>query len=598
MASRPLDISNSPLSAEQAEQLNRLLQSLQGDQMTWLSGYLAGLSAGSRDAANTTPAQPEPAARPALTILYGSQTGNSEELAQKAAERARNRGFAVRMADMGEFRKPDLKQAGNLMVVVSTHGDGEPPDNALDLCELVNSRKAPPLNGNRFAVLALGDSSYANFCQTGRDFDARLEALGGERIVARLDCDLDYEDAAEAWIDDTLARFSELTGNRSAAVVTLPSARADQPVWTRKHPFPATVLENIRLTGRGSDKDTRHIELSLEGAGLNFQPGDALGVQVRNDVRYVDELVDALALDGGQRVTEGSTLREALLHDYEVTTITRPFLAQYAELADSSALRGLLAEDAGKALRDYLYGREVIDVVRDYPVRGLAAPDLLGTLRRLPRRLYSIASSLATSPDEVHLTVGVVRYNSHGRERLGVASNYLAGLEEDAVVPVYVDHNKNFKLPGDPATPVIMIGPGTGVAPFRAFLAEREALAAPGRNWLFFGERRFLSDFLYQTDWLQWRKRGLLSRLDVAFSRDQADKVYVQHRLREQARDVYAWLEEGAHVYVCGDADHMAHDVHQALADIVREQGGLSAEAAAGYLKQLQRDKRYQRDVY
>lgn len=588
---------NSPLSADQAEQLNRLLQTLHAEQMTWLSGYLAGLCASSAPAANSAEPVTRSESLPELTILYGSQTGNSEGVARRAAERAEARGFAVRLADMGEFGKPQLKNAANLLVVVSTHGDGEPPDAALELHELLAGRKAPPLKGTRYAVLALGDSSYERFCQTGKDFDARLEALGGERLLERVDCDVDYEDAASAWIDSALERFGA-TVQRSATVLTLPGAKPAAPVWSKNNPFPATVLDNIRLNGRGSTKQTHHLELSLEDSGLSFEPGDALGVVARNSEHYVDELLDTLRLDPEQSLDSGNSLRRALIEDYEVTTLTRPLLQNWAELSGSDRLRGLLAEERKTELREYTHGRELIDLARDYPVTGLDGAEFAGALRKLPPRLYSIASSHKVSPDEVHLTVGAVRYHSHGRERFGVASTYLAGLEEGATLPIYVDANKNFRLPADPDAPAIMIGPGTGVAPFRAFLAEREALGAGGRNWLLFGEQHFLTDFLYQTDWLNWRKRGLLSRLDVAFSRDQADKVYVQHRLREQAAEVWAWLQDGAHVYVCGDAERMAPDVHRALFDIVRDRGGLGEEAATEYLRRLQRDKRYQRDVY
>ncbi len=589
---------NSPLSADQAEQLNQLLSTLGTDQMTWLSGYLAGLCATGLKAANSAPAEPTslPGSTPELTILFGSQTGNSEGVAQLAAERARARGFAVKLADMGEFGKPELKKAANLLVVISTHGDGDPPDPALELHELLASRKAPPLKGTRYAVLALGDSSYDRFCQTGKDFDARLEALGGERLLERVDCDVDYEDAAAAWIDTALERFGA-TVQRSATVLTLPGARPAAPVSSKKNPFPATLLDTIRLNGRGSVKQTQHIELSLEDSGLRFEPGDALGIVTRNSETYVDELLDTLQLDPEQSLG-GGTLRQALIEDYEVTTLTRPVLQRWAELSGSDQLRALLAEERKAELREYTHGRELIDLVQDYPVTGLQTAEFAGALRKLPPRLYSIASSHQASPDEVHLTVGMVRYASHGRDRFGVASNHLAGLEEGATLPVYVDANKNFKLPANPDAPLIMIGPGTGVAPFRAFLAEREALGAGGRNWLLFGEQHFLTDFLYQTDWLNWRKRGLLNRLDVAFSRDQTDKIYVQHRLRDNAAEVWAWLQDGAHVYVCGDAERMAPDVHQALFDIVRQQGGLGEEAATDYLRQLQRDKRYQRDVY
>lgn len=606
MAQGPLLDTNSPLNAEQASQLNQLLSTLHSDQITWISGYLAGLAAAGGGAANAVVSEGAATeSLPAITILFGSETGNAQSVAQLAAERAQVQGFQANVANMTDFRKPDLKKVENLMVVVSTHGEGDPPDPAEEFYSLMHGRKAPALKGQRFTVLALGDSSYENFCQTGRDFDSRLEALGAERIHPRVDCDVDFDDPASEWIDGVLECFTKLTGaapTSSNNVVAFSARSAEKAPWSRKNPYPATMLENITLNGRGSNKETRHIELSIEDSGLTFEPGDSLGVVAQNNPHYVERLVEALGLDGEAAVVAGDdhcSLREALTQRYEITTITRPFLERYAALTESKALQALLSEEGKAELREYLYGRHILDVIQDYPVKGLTAEDLVGALRKLPPRLYSIASSYRATPDEVHLTVAAVRYHSHGLDREGVASTFLADrIDEGETVPVYVDHNPNFRLPTDPQAPIIMVGPGTGVAPYRAFLAEREELGATGRNWLFFGDRNFKTDFLYQAEWLNWRKRGLLTRIDVAFSRDQAEKVYVQHRIRENARELYGWLEEGASFYVCGDGERMAHDVHQALLDTVREQGGLSDDQAHDYVRRLQKEKRYQKDIY
>ncbi len=597
---------SSPLDASQAAQLESLVETLSPLQATWISGYLAGLNAALSESGAVADAAPAAAASSSqtLTILYGSQTGNAGGVAGNLRDAAQAGGITARLADMADYKPKDLKQESNLVVVVSTHGEGEPPDDAEDFYEFLHGKKAPKLDGVRFSVLALGDSSYEHFCETGRVIDERLAELGGTRVIDRVDCDVDYDDAAEAWTADVLAKFAapEPAGNAHPTVTTLPTASRAPEAPTRKNPFEASLLANTVLNGRGSDKEVRHIELDTEDSGLIWTPGDSLGVVPSNPPAAVDALLAALQLDGDARVTgvDGEvSLAHALRHQYEITTLTRPFVTQYAQLAESSALQNLLGDDQRDAFADYVYGRDITDLVREYPVPGLSASDFVRLLRKLPPRLYSIASSHAANPDELHLTVAAVRYHSHGRDRLGVASTHLADrVGEDDRVPVYIDANKSFKLPADNDTPLIMIGPGTGVAPFRAFLQEREEQGAGGDNWLFFGAPHFRTDFYYQTEWLRWRRDGLLSRLDVAFSRDQADKVYVQHRLREQARDVYGWLENGANVYVCGDANQMARDVHDALGDIIAEQGGMSADAAADYLKRLQKEKRYQRDVY
>lgn len=604
-----LSVQNSPLTAEQAETLNRLLPALSTEQLTWLSGYLAGFGAarqGVASAAQPVVAQPaaDSSAAKAVTVLFGSQTGNAEKLAEQLCGRLSEAGFAATLQSMGSYKTRQLKRESHLFVIVSTHGEGDPPDNAEAFYEFLHSKKAPKLEGVRFSVLALGDSSYEHFCKTGQDFDVRLEALGGQRFFQRVDCDVDYDDAAEAWIDGVVKALSEKL-NIPAVVATdvAVAAPATASSFSRKNPFPAPLLENLKLTGRGSSKDVRHVELSLEGSSLAFEPGDSLGIVPSNCPELVTELMEAMGFDPKAVVPdargESTTLEEALLHNYEITTITRPFIEKYATLVESRELGRLLQEEYRPQLRDFIYGREIIDVIRDYPLRGITAEQFVGLLRKLPPRLYSIASSYQANPDEVHLTVGVVRYQSHGRVRKGVATTFLAErVPEDGIVPVYVDSNKNFRLPEEPSAPIIMIGPGTGVAPFRAFLEEREVTEAPGKNWLFFGDRHFHTDFLYQQEWLDYRKNGLLNRIDVAFSRDEEKKTYVQHRMLENSRELYAWLEEGAYFYVCGDSEYMAPDVHEALLAIVAKEGRLPREKAVEYVRDLQQSRRYQRDVY
>ncbi|WP_280563263.1 assimilatory sulfite reductase (NADPH) flavoprotein subunit [Chromohalobacter sp. 48-RD10] len=596
MSQGRLSESNSPLSANQARRLNDALADLDARQRAWLQGYLAGLDAHDAPAAVESPAS---APGEPLTVLFGSQTGNAEGVAEQAAERARAWGLDVELKDMASFGKQDLKQATRLMAVVSTQGDGDPPDSALGFYELLAGRKAPRLSDDhRFAVLGLGDASYEYFCESGKVLDSRLEALGAQRLCARVDADVDYEETATQWVDATLDAFAALSGNAAPGPASDVNGGA-VATYSRSHPFQAEVLEMQPLNTEDSDKQTLHVELSLEESGLEYRPGDAVGIVPQNDPTYVDELLTALRLDGETPYEEGRQLRDALLNDFEVTTLTRPFLNHWAEISDDAELRRLLDEESRDELREWLQGRHIIDVLEHFPVEGLEADTFIRALRKLPPRLYSIASSQAAAPDEVHLTVAVVRYETHGRARGGVATTYLADrVSPGDQVPIYIDHNKHFKLPDDDAVPIVMIGPGTGVAPFRAFLQEREARGASGDNWLFFGDRRRRSDFLYQAEWLQWRKTGLLSRLDVAFSRDQQDKVYVQDRLREQAATLYDWLQAGAYVFVCGDAERMAPDVHQALLDVIREQGRYDEEAAAEYLRDLQQQKRYQRDVY
>lgn len=587
------------LSEEQWRTMRAVATALKPQQALWLSGYFAGLAdAGRPEAAHLVPAGLDPAPAAAartLTILYGSETGNGKRLAARLAERAHAAGLAPVLADMADYKPRRLKEEQDLLIVASTHGEGAPPTSAAGFFEFVEGRKAPRLEGLRYAVLALGDSTYEFFCGAGRRIDDRLAALGAERLHERVDCDVDYDDPAAAWIETALVALAPA---RTAAVpAAAASATPSAAAYDRQNPFPAIVIENLALTGRGSSKETRHVELSLEASGLVFAPGDALGVMPRNDPALVEGLLSALGLSGGEALTlkgEATTLGEALEGVLEITAATPRFLDQWAEVTGAAALKEL----AGDARSAFLRENHVIDILRRYPAKGIDAAALAAGLRPLQPRLYSIASSATAVPDEVHLTVSTVRYGLNGEERHGVASGQFsrrAGPE--TVLPVYVQENPRFRLPEDDA-PIIMIGAGTGVAPYRAFLQEREAQGAKGRAWLFFGERNFDSDFLYQSEWQGFLKDGVLSRMNVAFSRDGAQKSYVQHRLLEEARDVHAWLEEGAHLYVCGDGAKLAPDVHRALTAIVAEAGGRGKAAAEDYLAALRESRRYQIDVY
>lgn len=594
---------SAPFEPALAEEARRLIGRLDAGQRLWLSGYLAG-------SLGATPAKAAPAAsaRPLVTILYGSHSGNGEQLAQRIGAAVTRRGLSFVCLDMLDCRKNHLQEAQHLLVVVSTHGEGEPPDRAKPLYELLHSRKAPRLEHVRYSVLALGDSSYAMFCETGRRFDAQLEQLGAQKLHARVECDVDFQESADRWMDavvESIARehASSVTTESVSPSASPASAGATiATAYTRKNPFQAEVLVNQRLTTRNSTKDVRHIELSIEGSGIHYEPGDALGVVPRNAEQDVAAVLEHLPFGAEAAVEVGSqsmALREALLQHFDIGLLTRPFIERYGAATQDAELARLASAGQEEDLQRYLHGRHLIDLLQEHPPAGLDVATFAQTLRPLAPRLYSIASSLRATPGEVHLTVSHVAYQSHGRERHGVVSRSLALLtDEGATAPVYLQRNPAFHLPADASAPLIMIGPGTGVAPFRAFLAEREALGARGRTWLFFGDRSFWSDFLYQAEWLEWRKSGVLERIDVAFSRDGAQKVYVQQRIRERSREVYDWLENGAHIYVCGDAQAMAPDVERALREVVQEQRAVSAEQAEEYLMQLQRDRRYRKDVY
>ena len=614
-----LQVLNSPFNQEQAELLNRLLPTLTESQKVWLSGFLAASQSVSPASASIDTPVAQTVEQPSqkttqeiskeVTILYGSQTGNAQGLAKKAAAKLEEQNFQVSVLSMNDFKPNNLKKVKNLLILVSTHGEGDPPDNALSFHEFLHGRRAPKLEDLHFSVLSLGDSSYEFFCETGKQFDQRLEELGGTRLYPRFDCDLDFDEPAAEWLDGVVSSLSEAQGeieaqSGSASPDHITATQVTESVYSRTNPFKAEVLENLNINGRGSNKETRHLELSLEGSGLSFKPGDSLGIYPENDPELVQMLLETLNWSPEQTVTinkQGDirSLKEALISYYEITVLTKPLLQKVADLSNHEDLRALLAKGNEEQLKAYIDGRDLLDLVRDFGPWGSSAQEFVSILRKMPSRLYSIASSLAANPDEVHLTIGAVRYDAHGRERKGVASILCAErLQPGDTLPVYIQHNDNFALPENPETPIIMVGPGTGVAPFRSFMQEREEVGAEGKSWMFFGDQHFVTDFLYQTEWQQWLKDGVLTKMDVAFSRDTDQKVYVQHRMLEQSQELFAWLQEGAVVYICGDEKNMAHDVHNTLIEIIEKEGSMSREQAEQYLADMQQQKRYQRDVY
>ncbi|WP_105995378.1 assimilatory sulfite reductase (NADPH) flavoprotein subunit [Staphylococcus agnetis] len=609
-----LKVTNSPFTEAQATQLNAVLDTLTTDQKIWLSGYLTHASTESQSSVNTTKVATvntveatqttSPNVARSLTLLYGSETGNAESLADLFEARLKTLNFDITKKSMDEIKPKTLKKLEDVLIVTSTQGKGDPPSNAVELHEYLHSRKAPNLEGMRYSVLALGDVTYEYFCQTGKDFDAKLSELGATRLYDRVDCDVDYEADAEKWITNVINALDEQMSSTtpSQAFVRETVQRESETKHSKTHPFQAEVLENISLNGRGSNKETRHIELSIEDMNESYEAGDCLVVLPQNAPQLVTQLIEVLGWESNtptQTNEDGDTLplEEALTHHFEISKLTVPLIQNAAAHFGNDDLSSLA--DDKEAIRAYIEGRDLIDLLNDFVTTDLAPEDLYKLLRKLPPREYSIASSYELEPDEVHLTVGAVRYTAHGRERHGVCSIHFAErLQPGDTVPVYLKHNPNFKFPTDPEQKVIMIGPGTGVAPFRAHLQDREARDWKGHTWLFFGEQHFTTDFLYQTEWQTWLKDGYLEKMDVAFSRDTEEKVYVQHRIQENAATFNQWLEDGASIYICGDEKHMAHDVHQTIVNIISRMRHISLEEAEDILKQMKKDKRYQRDVY
>ena len=596
-----------PLSTEWQQQLDQF----SATQLAWLSGYCWARSQNGQAAAvgsaaasaSTVAATPAAVARK-ITVLSASQTGNARRVAEQLLVQLQEASLDAQLVAAGDYKAKNIASEDILLIVASTQGEGEPAEEAVSLHKFLHGKKAPQLAQLSYAVLALGDTSYPNYCQAGKDFDAVLEKLGATRLAERVDCDLDFQAASEAWRTQVAGVVQQLAAASAApAADAAPSASSSvvaEQHYSKENPYSATLSVSQKITANDANKDVRHIEIDLADSGIHYAAGDALGVWFSNDEALVAEVLGLAGLSGDETVSlangQSLSIKEALTFHDELTQNTPQFIKGYAELSQNAALLQLIQDTT--ALQAAVDCTPIAGILHDYP-HAISAEQLHGLLRPLTPRMYSIASAQAEVETEVHLTVGRVAYEHHGQAYTGGASGFLSDrVEEGGEIKVFVEPNKNFRLPENGDTPIIMIGAGTGVAPFRAFIQQRDNNGDAGLNWLVFGNQKFTDDFLYQAEWLQYRKNGLLNKVSTAWSRQGKEKVYVQHKLRENAADVWQWLQNGAHVYVCGDALRMAKDVEQALLDIIAEHGNMSLDDADEYLSELRENKRYQRDVY
>ncbi|WP_387692569.1 NADPH-dependent assimilatory sulfite reductase flavoprotein subunit [Photorhabdus sp. RM71S] len=600
MSIKPPSISLLPVSPEQLARLQSAVGDFSPTQLAWLSGYFWGMVNHQPQVQVVAPAVP---AQETITLISASQTGNARRLAEQLRDDLLAEKLNVNLFNASDYKFKQIAQEKILIIIASTQGEGEPAEEAVALYKYLYSKKAPKLNDTVFAVFGLGDTSYERFCQAGKDFDNRLNELGAQQLLERVDGDVEYQQVAAQWRKQLTGILKQRVPAETGTVITTAQNGSVNEIfstsYTKQAPLTAALATRQKITGRSSDKDVRHIEIDLGDSGLRYQPGDALGVWFENDPELVDEVLNLLWLQGTEQVEVNGqklSLREALISHVELTQNTSVIVEKYAVLAKDEKLLSLIADK--QVLQQYAHNKPIADMIREAASQP-EAQQFIDLLRPLTPRLYSISSSQAEVENEVHLTVGVVRYEIDGRARTGGASGYLADrLQENGDIRIFIEHNDNFRLPADPRTPVIMIGPGTGIAPFRAFMQQREADGAEGKNWLFFGNPHFTEDFLYQVEWQRYVKDGLLTRIDLAWSRDQQHKVYVQDKLREQGEEVWRWIKEGAHLYVCGDANRMAKDVEHALLDIIAEHGGMDTEQADEFLSELRLERRYQRDVY
>ena len=592
MTTTPLLPKNAPFSPEDIDTLNRVVAKTTPVQRSWLAGFFAGF-----EAAQGGGAQPVAATKPRapLTILYASESGNSESLALKAKKTAQKHGLDGKVFDMADFDLANLAKVKNLVVYAATWGEGDPPGRAIDFYTAFMSDAAPRLDGVKFAVLALGDTAYAHFCQTGKNIDARLEALGGTRTFDRVDLDLDYAKQAADWTEKALAKLAPADTGLDAKVVHVDFSGGvaidedTEPQFTAENPLEAEISALINLNGTGSTRETWHVELASSEPGFVYTPGDAIGVLPENDPELVDQLLRAVGLEAD------ASLLIKVQKGFDVTTLSKSLIENFAKLTGRTDVKALLEADA---FAKFSGDRQLVDLFETYKEK-LTPEQLLSLLRPLPGRLYSVASSLKTHQGEAHLLVGAVRWASHGKTRKGVASSYLADRRKVGnTARIYVKPNRHFRIPQDGNRPIIMIGAGTGVAPYRGFIEERAEAGAKGKSWLFFGERNYTNDFLYQLEWQDYLASGNLSKIDVAFSRDQPEKIYVQRRLWQQRNELQKWIADGAHLYVCGDEKGMAKDVDATLLKILTEAAKGDEDTGRAKLKELTKAGRYQRDVY
>lgn len=587
-----------PITQEQLKKLNALLKELNSTQQAWLAGYLWNASNNLNPENICLTVNNEINSLTTITIISASQTGNSKKIAEQLFVDIERIGLNVKLIQAGDYKLKQIFQEKYLFIITSTHGDGEPPEEALALFKFLFSKKITHLNSLNYSILALGDSSYDFFCKAGKDFDSQLYKLGGKRIMDMMECDLDYQKTADLWRQNVInyleKNLSSITQSKSQSHQEI---LVESSIYTKEKPFHAQISVNQKITARQADKDIRHIEIDLGDSQLKYQPGDALGIWFKNMPELINEILSVLQLAQDSPVNyfgKTITLFDALTHHYELTQNTPIIVTKYAKFAGKSKLNQIISNEFD--LKEYSKNTPIVDMILQYPAI-ITAEEFLSCLRPLTPRLYSIASSQEEVGNEAHITVGVVKYLKNGKKRYGGASGYLSFLKENDEVKIFIEPNDRFRLPAS-VVPIIMIGCGTGIAPFRAFMQQREADSAKGKNWLFFGNQHFISDFLYQTEWQHYVKTGLLTQIDLAWSRDQAQKIYVQDKIFNKASEIWNWINDGAHIYVCGDALKMAQDVEKTLTNIIMKEGNMNKEEAEDFINNLRVAQRYLKDIY
>lgn len=571
------------------------------DQRAWLNGFWAGLN--SRIIMTGQVAGGQQQAMKTVNILYGTQTGNAELLANDAADAARNAGLTPVVESLEDIELEQFAEMERVVIVTSTYGEGEMPDNAQLFWEALTATTAPRMENMNYAVLAIGDTAYDDFCEAGKLFDIRLEQLGANRVAARLDCDVDYEDPAAAWIEETMPVIAEFGSDDAPSDGAQPVAAGkpkEKSKWNRKNPYSSVVSTNRLLSGEGSAKEIRHFEFELADSGIKYEAGDALGVMPVNNPQLVSEILDRLNLSADASISgQDASLGSLLTYNYEISTPSKELINAIEERAGHDELTHIVSNGDKESMENFLWSKDSLDLINLNPDVTFSAEELIGMLKPLQHRAYSISSSGLRNPDQIHLTIASVRYKSHGRDHGGVCSTFLADrIAEGDQAGIFLSPNKAFRVPENNDAPMIMVGPGTGIAPFRAFLHERQERGANGKNWLFFGDQHRSCDYIYEDEITELEGQGIIHKLDLAFSRDQEEKIYVQTRMKENGAEFYAWLEEGGYFYICGDATRMAKDVDRALHEIIMQHGGRDEDGAIEYVNAMKKEKRYLRDVY
>lgn len=585
-----------PITKEQLSNLNELIKDFSHNQIAWISGYFWGLLHNKSVIYN----EKNIIKNFSVTIISASQTGNARTIAKNLQQDLTLNKIENKLINASDYNFKKISKEKYLIIITSTQGEGEPPEEAFSLYEFIMSKKAPKMSNTNFSVFGLGDSSYAHFSKAGKDFNNRLLELGGIKILDCVNADIDYEEKEKKWRKSILEIFCNkklILEEKNSIVV---HKKTEKKIYNKENPLLATLINKQKITGRFSEKDIKHIEIDINNSGLTYTPGDSLGIWYENDEKIIEEILYLCKLNKNLQIllkNKKITLFDALKKNFELTVNTPNIVKYFANLSRNKFL--LRISESVEKLKKYSDSYPIIEMLKSYPF-SFKVDQLINMLRPLKPRFYSISSSQLENENEVHITVSTLRYNVNYNNYTGGASGYLSDrIKEDDKIKIFVEKNNNFRLPIDHNLPIIMIGPGTGIAPFRAFIQHRINEKAKGKNWLFFGNPKFTEDFLYQTEWQYYTKLGFINKIDLAWSRDQKEKIYVQNKIQEKSKKIWKWIQKGAHIYICGNAEKMAKDVEKVLLeDVISKNGNMNIEFSKKFLNKMRISRRYQRDIY